>query len=266
MNLVDKTAVIVGGGGGIGKHIALTFASEGAKVVVGDIDGESAEKVASEITSKGGKSLALKVDIRKEADISDMIKKTEEKFGAIDILVNVTRIASLVKMVDLSEEQWDTVVDYNAKGLFFLCKAVAREMAKNNKGKMIIISSTAGISGQEQLSHYAASMGAVIGFARSLGLELAGRNIKVNIICPGYLETRELKLGAQLKAGPSVEEDTIVLFSPLHQIDCEPEAIAKMAVFLASEKGDYFSNETYRLWDDEVTFSRNMTIITKKPL
>ncbi|MEX2753132.1 MAG: SDR family NAD(P)-dependent oxidoreductase [Candidatus Freyarchaeota archaeon] len=266
MSLADKTAIIVGGGAGIGRRVALEFASEGAKVVVGDFNGESAQKTASEITSRGGKALALKIDIRSEAEIKDMIKKTLEKFGTIDILVNVTRAASLVKMVDLSEEQWDTVVDYNAKGLFFLCKAVAREMVKYNRGKLIIVSSTSGIAGQEQLSHYAASMGAVIGFARSLGLELAGKNIKVNIICPGFIENPELKLGAQLKAGPPVDEDTIVLFSPLHQIEGEPEAIAKMAVFLASEKGDYFSSETFRLWDDEVTFSRNMTIVTKKAL
>jgi meso-butanediol dehydrogenase/(S,S)-butanediol dehydrogenase/diacetyl reductase len=266
MSLANKTAIIVGGGAGIGRRAALEFASEGAKVVVGDFDGESAEKTASEITSKGGKAMALKIDIRREAEIRDMINKTVEKFGTIDVLVNVTRAASLVKMVDLSEEQWDTVVDYNAKGVFFLCKAVAKEMVRNNRGKMIIVSSTAGISGQEQLSHYAASMGAVIGFARSLGLELAGKNIRVNIICPSYIENQELKLGAQIKAGPPVDEDTIVLFSPLHPIDGESEAIAKMAVFLASEKGDYFSAETFRLWDDEVTFCRNMTMVTKKAL
>nr|MDO8082557.1 SDR family NAD(P)-dependent oxidoreductase [Candidatus Freyarchaeota archaeon] len=266
MSLAGKTTIVVGGGGGIGKHIALAFAHEGAKIVVGDIDAESATKTASEIKSMNKEALALKVDIRKESEINDIIQKTKEKFGTIDILVNVTRIASLVKMVDLSEEEWDTIIDYNAKGVFFLCKAVAKEMVKNNKGKMIVISSTAGICGQEQLSHYAASMGAVTGFARSLGTELAGKNIKVNIICPGYVEARELKLGAEIKGGPPVGEDTIVLFSPLRQIDNEPEAVAKMAVFMASEKGDYLSNITCRLWDDEVTFSRNMTIPQKRSL
>lgn len=266
MSLAEKTAIIMGGGLGIGKRIALAFAREGAKVVVGDIDEESAGKTASEITSMNKEALALKVDIRKEDEINEMIKKTLEKFGTIDLLVNASRIASMINMVDLSEEEWDTIVDYNAKGVFFLCKAVAKEMAKSNRGKIIIISSRAGISGSEQLSHYAASIGAVIGFARSLGIELEDKNIKVNIICPSYVETRELKLGAELKGGPSMEEDMIVMFSPLRQIDEAPEAIAKIAVFIASEAGDYLSNVTYPLWEDEVTFCRNMTLPAKRSL
>lgn len=265
MRLAEKTAIIVGGGGGIGKHIALAFAREGAKVVVGDIDLESAEETVSEITSTGGEALAVKVDTRSEDEVNELVQKTLEKFGAIDLLVSAARIASLVKMVDMSEEEWDTVIDYNAKGVFFLCTAVAREMIKKNGGKMIIVSSTAGISGPEQLSHYAASMGAVMGFARSLGLEMEDKNIKVNIICPGYVETRELKLGAELRGTP-LEEDTVVLFSPLRQVDDEPEAIARMAVFIASEDGDYLSNVTYPLWEDEVTFHRNMTLPTKRAL
>jgi 3-oxoacyl-[acyl-carrier protein] reductase len=236
MKLKDKVAIITGAGQGIGKEIALTFAREGAKVVVTDITGKENE-VAEEIKRMGGEAIAVKVDVSKMEDAKKMAEETLKAFSRIDILVNNAGIYPFKPFVEITEGDWDKVINVNLKGTFNCTKAVVETMIKQKYGKIINITSIAGtVVGFPQLTHYCASKAGITGFTRALALELAPYGINVNAIAPGPIETP----GTQVLGKEAYEN-----FKKLIPIGRwgKPEDIANLAVFLASDESSNITGQ-----------------------
>ena len=249
MRLKDKTAIVTGAGSGIGRGIALALAKEGAHVVAMDVKKGLAIKTAREAEGLGRQALALRGDVRSSKDIDAMVQKTIDKFGRIDILVNNAGVSTMNWMIDLKEEEdWDFNMDVNAKGVFLVSRAVARQMIKQGQGgKIVNIASIAGKIGVRFLSHYTASKFAVVGFTKACALELAPYKITVNAVCPGGVQTdmqkREIGWEAKLK-GITEEEvkKSYVRSIPLGRLEA-PEDIAKVVLFLCCEEADYITGE-----------------------
>jgi NAD(P)-dependent dehydrogenase (short-subunit alcohol dehydrogenase family) len=244
MKLENKVAVITGAGGGIGAEIARTFAREGAHVVVADINLESARKVSDEVKklNRNDKGFAMKVDVSKEAEVERMAKQTVEKLGHIDILVNSHGILRVSPLVDMSEEDWDAIMDTNAKGTFLSCKHVAREMIKRKSGRIINLASILAKRASKLHAHYSASKFAVSAITQTLAQELAPYNIRVNEVCPGDVDTEMFKTscrGIAKTLGITFEEyRKMALGNNLIGRFQYPEDVAPLVLFLASEDSD----------------------------
>jgi 3-oxoacyl-[acyl-carrier protein] reductase len=236
MKLKDKVAIVTGSGQGIGREIALTFAKEGAKVVVSDIT-EKIHEVVKEIEALGSQALAVKCDVSKLSDAEKMVKETIKKFGRIDILVNNAGIFPFKPFTEMSEADWDKVLNVNLKGTFNCTKAVIPYMIKQKYGKIINISSIAGtVVGFQQLTHYCASKAGIVGFTKALALELAPYGINVNAIAPGPIETP----GTQA-LGKEIYEQ-IKKAIPIGRWG-KPSEIANVALFLASEDSSLITGQ-----------------------
>ena len=241
MRLENKVAVVTGAGRGIGRGIALALAGEGASVVVADIRYEDARGVAAEVRGLGRESLAVKVDVTKSSEVKRMVERALARFGGVDILVNNAGIIRVGNVVDISEKDWDDVLDVNLKGVFLCSKAVAPHMVARRSGKIISISSTAGRRGMPGKAHYHASKFGVIGFTQCLALELAPDNINVNCVCPGVvttqMHTKVLTPYAARMQRISEEEayGRVIGNIPLRRPQT-PEDIGNLVVFLASDE------------------------------
>jgi 3-oxoacyl-[acyl-carrier protein] reductase len=254
MKLSDKTAVVFGCNGQIAQMICKKLSQEGYNLVVTDLKKDNAETVTSEIKN----ATALGVDVRSENDIKAAIQNALKKYNTIDVVVNSSRIALFKEVVELTEHEWDTIVDFNTKSMYYIAKAVLNTMMENNTGVIIGVTSKTAISGPANLSAYAASMNASIGFLRSLSCEVRNNNIRVNAICPGFIEHEELMLGAELTQNEPPDEGIYIQFSPLINVANEPEALANMIAFLASKQGEFITGQAYSLWDDDMTYYRNL--------
>ncbi len=186
----DKTVLITGGTRGIGRACALTFAREGAAVAVCGRTAATAEETARAIAAEtGGQVAGYETDIGNAEAVDELVKKVAERFGPVYVLVNnagITRDGLLMRM---KPADWSTVLDTNLTGAFNCCRAVARGMVKQRQGRIVNISSIIGIRGQGGQTNYAAAKAGLIGFSKSLAQELASRNITVNVVAPGYIET-----------------------------------------------------------------------------
>lgn len=250
IRLKDKVAIVTGAGRGIGKAIALRFAEEGAHVVVADINLEDAEKTAAEIKSTGGSALAVRVDVTKKAEVEEMVKKTVERFGRLDILMSNAGVSSMAHALDTTVKDWDFNMDVNLKGTFLCTQAAARRMIEQGGGgKIVCTASMAGKTGSPFYTAYNASKTGVIAYVKSIAIELAPHRINVNAICPGMVATsmqeRELKWTAKLRGDGSTPESILqeyIFFTPLGRIE-QPEDVAKVAVFLASEDSDFMTGQ-----------------------
>ncbi|MBI1921102.1 MAG: 3-oxoacyl-[acyl-carrier-protein] reductase [Geobacter sp.] len=234
MMLNGKVAVVTGASRGIGKAIALKLAAEGADVVVTATSQEGAQMTADEIVRMGGKALALKVNVADSAEVAALFARTVENFGKVDILVNnagITRDGLVLRMKD---DDWDAVIDVNLKGTFTCTREAVKLMSKARYGRIVNITSVVGEMGNAGQANYAASKAGMIGLTKSTAREFAGRNITVNAIAPGFIETDMTEiLSEKVKEG-------LMQQIPMGRLGA-PDDVANAVFFLVSGLGDYIT-------------------------
>lgn len=236
--LKNQLAVITGGNAGIGKAIAVKFTQEGARVAIIGTNRENGEAVLKEIKQLTPYAEAhfYCTDVSKTVEVDQVIKKISEELGPIDILVNNAGITADQLLMKMTENDWDRVMEINLKSCYNTCHAVVRSMMKARKGRIINISSVVGLIGNPGQVNYAASKAGMIGFTKALAKELSSKNILVNCIAPGFIETKmtENLSPAQLEA--------IIKNIPLQKMG-KPEDIANTAWFLATPLSDYITGQ-----------------------
>jgi 3-oxoacyl-[acyl-carrier protein] reductase len=237
MRLKDKVALITGGARGIGRSIALAFAEEGSDIVVADINIEEAQKTALDIEQLGRRSLALEMDVTDFAKVEEVVNKILDKFTKIDILVNNAGITKDNLLLKMSQADWDAVLNVNLKGAFNCIKAVSRPMIKQRSGKIINIASIIGIIGNPGQANYSASKAGIIALTKTAAKELAARNINVNALAPGFIQT---EMTARL---PEELKQKMKEAIPLNKFG-SPEDVAGVCVFLASRDSSYITGQT----------------------
>ena len=233
--LTGKNALVTGGSRGIGRSIVVALAGEGANVAFtfrSSVD--EAAKVKAEVEALGVQALAIQGDAADPESADESTKAVLEAWGTLDILVNnagVTRDGLLLRM---SDADWDAVIGTNLKSIFNYCKAAYRPMMKQRSGHIINLSSVVGVMGNAGQTNYAASKAGIIGFSKSLAKELAGRNVTVNVVAPGYVQTD------MTAALPDAAKDAMLSAVPLGR-GAEPAEIAAAVLFLASDDANYIT-------------------------
>jgi len=236
--LEQRTAIVTGAAQGIGRAIARGFAREGASVVIADVNQESARTVKNEIEAGGGKALAIRTDVSDESSVQAMAKESLAEFGRVDILVNNAGIFPTSSVEEMSEEDWDRVIGTNLVGAFLCAKAVVPKFLEQGSGRIISLTSGRAFQGAKNGAHYAASKAGIIGFSKSLALELAPHGITVNVICPGITDTAQPR-GHQTEEEMYAQGQRI----PLGRIG-QPEDLVGPAVFLASGAAAFVTGQT----------------------
>jgi len=237
MRLKDKVALITGGARGIGRAIAMTFAKEGADIVVADVNLEIAQKTAMEIEVLGRKALALEMDVTNYEKVEEGINKILDKMGKVDILVNNAGITKDNLLLRMSQADWDAVINVNLKGTFNCIKAVCRPMIKQRSGRIISIASIIGLMGNPGQANYAASKAGIIALTKTVAKELASRNINANAVAPGFIQT-------EMTAGLAEDIKKKMLEAiPLAKLGT-PGDVANLCLFLASDESSYITGQT----------------------
>lgn len=240
-NLQGKTAIVTGGAGGIGIHIAREYARAGAHVVIASRNQANLNQVQLELTHMGAEALAIATNVCDPAEVQNLVDQTVDRFGTIDILVNNAGGAMFFKPPeDLSYEEWQQVIDLNLSAPFLCAKLAGEVMRKQMNGKIINISSVAGIKGAGGITHYGAAKGGLINLSKSLASAWAKYNIHVNCIAPGLTKTPGIINKGML---PSEEDED---GNPLPSLTkpSDPVHVAYLAVFLASAASDHLTGET----------------------
>jgi len=247
MLLEGKIAIITGASRGIGKSIARSFIAQGAKVAFTYRSSkEQALELEKELTASGGVAKGFKSDASKMEDAENLVKEVLDTFGTIDIVVNNAGITNDTLLMRMSEDQWDSVINVNLKSCFNLTKCVLRTMLKARAGSIINISSVVGVQGNAGQTNYSASKAGILGFTKSVALELGSRNIRCNAIAPGFIET---EMTAKL------DPDTVQGWRdaiPLKR-GGSPEDVANTCVFLASDMSSYITGQTLNVCGGMIT-------------
>ncbi|WNF35646.1 glucose 1-dehydrogenase [Bacillaceae bacterium IKA-2] len=229
MKLNGKVAVVTGGASGIGEFTARAMANEGAKVVIADMNDELGTKIAQELNEN---AIYVHVNVTNEADVKKMIDTAVSTFGKVDILVNNAGIGSMSPTADQSLEEWSKVISVNLDGVFLVAKHALKAMRKNGGGSIVNIASILGHVGQAQTAAYSASKGGVVNFTRALAVEYAKENIRVNAVCPGYIDTPLLdQLDENMK-------NHLISLHPIGRLG-RSEEVASAILFLASDDASF---------------------------
>lgn len=238
MNLNGKNAIITGGSRGIGKEIALTLAKNGADIIINYSNSlNRATEVVNMIKDMGRNAYAIKADISKMDEAKNLIKEAYEKFDKIDILVNNAGITRDNLIMRMKEEEWDDVIEVNLKGTFNVSKSIIRKMMKQKSGSIINISSVVGMTGNPGQCNYAASKAGIIGFSKSLAKEIGKKNIRVNSVAPGFIQTDMTDI---LKE--DVKEEYLKSIA-LNKFGSALD-IANTVLFLSSDLSQYITGQT----------------------
>ncbi len=231
-----KVIIVTGSGRGIGREIAESFTKNGATVIISDYSTESLIETENLFTTKGYSFKAIPCDVTNSEDVQNLIDLTYKEFGKIDVLINNAGITKDNLILRMKDKQWDSVIETNLKGVFLTTRASVKYFLKQRYGKIINISSVVGITGNIGQSNYSASKAGIIGFSKSIARELAIRNITVNIVAPGFIDT---PMTSVLPDG--VKEDFIKKI-PLKRMGT-PTDIANIVLFIASPLADYITGQ-----------------------
>jgi len=251
-NLSGGTALVTGGAQGLGEQMAIGLAEAGAYVVIADLNLERAEEVASSLQKMGNESCALRVDVTQKDQVESMVSETVSRFGSLDILVTSAGVGQWMAAEKMSEEDWRRVIDINLNGVFFCCQAAGKEMIQQRKGSIINIASMSGIAVNypQCQSHYNTSKSGVIMLTRSLALEWAKHNVRVNALAPGYMQT---KLVEDLLAKLPEYAEQWKKYTPMGRLG-DPGEIKAPCVFLASQAASFITGSVlvmdggYTIW------------------
>jgi 3-oxoacyl-[acyl-carrier protein] reductase len=237
MKLEGKVAIVTGGGRGIGRAIAAVLAAEGAKVAVNySRSAEAAAQTVAQIRKAGGTAMAAQADVASADEIAALVTQVVEEFGQVDILVNNAGITRDKLLLRMSEEDWDAVLDTNLKGAFLCIKAVAPLMVKQKSGVIVNVGSVVGRVGGPGQANYSASKAGLFGLTKSLAKELGSRNIRINAVAPGFIETEMTEV---LKAD---YREAILKQIPLGRFGAAKD-VARVVAFLCSSDAAYIHGE-----------------------
>ena len=240
MEVKNKVVIVTGAGSGIGKAAAIHFASYGAIVVVSDINLDSAKKVADEIVTNGGESLAVKTDVTKFNEVEDLVHQTLSNYEKLDVIVNNAGIGPNLLPTHKSRlEDWDKVIAVNQTGVFYCMKVAIQQFLLQGHGNIVNIASLAGLKASPNNISYSASKFAVVGMTKSAAMEYATKNIRVNAVSPGTINTPGVK--RYFEEEPSAKE-ALEKSSLLRRIG-EPEEIGEMVAFLLSERSSFITGQ-----------------------
>lgn len=266
MKLEGRVALVTGAGSGIGRAIAMLFAEEGASVIVNDVVLEAAQKTIAEMGPAGAHSVAMKADVSSSAEVKAMFAEIAGRYSTLHILVNNagigetdsrrgdevrrrgdSRIAELMSgggirtqwdiTTEMSDEEWSRLIGVHLNGTFFCTREALKLMAAKNQGAIINMSSIAALIGAETIPHYSAAKGAILSFTRAVAKEVASRNIRVNAICPGWIDTPL----ADQAFSPTVKR-VLLTRIPMARPG-QPREVAMTALFLASDDSSYFTGQ-----------------------
>jgi len=250
MRLSEKTAIVTGGSSGIGRAAALRFASEGANVVVADVNQEGGEETVKLVSQNGGTALFVKTDVSKADEIQQMIETAVENFGELNILFNNAGIGHpAVKSTELEEEDWDRVININLKSVYLGIKYAIPHLAKAGGGAIVNTSSLLGIKGQKYLAAYNASKAGVILLTKNAAVEYGKHNIRVNAIAPGVIDTKIID-------GWKNDERKWPIISRANALARigTPEEVANAVLFLASDEASFITGATLSVDGGGLTF------------
>jgi 3-oxoacyl-[acyl-carrier protein] reductase len=234
--LDGKTAIVTGAARGIGKVIAEECAREGADVALCDLKEEWLSETAQAVEAAGRRAVCLAVDVSNGEAVAGTVAAAIEQLGKVDLLVNNAGITRDNVLVRMSEADWDAVMAVNLKGTFLMSKAVARPMMKQRSGAIVNVASIIGLIGNAGQCNYAASKAGVIAFTKSLARELASRNVRVNAVAPGFIETK------MTEALPGDVQQEMLKAIPMKRFG-SPGDVARTVVFLASEDASYMTGQ-----------------------
>lgn len=238
---MTKTAVVTGASRGIGRAIALKLAQDGANVVVNYSGSQAkAEEVVAEIKALGQQAIAVQANVANADEVKALMGAAMHAFGSIDILVNNAGITRDNLLMRMKEDEWDSVMDTNLKGVFLCTKAVARQMMKQRAGRIINVASIVGVAGNAGQANYVAAKAGVIGLTKTTAKELAARNILVNAVAPGFIAT---DMTEEL---PQDVKEAMLTQIPLAKLG-QPEDVANVVAFLASEGANYMTGQTLHI-------------------
>jgi 3-oxoacyl-[acyl-carrier protein] reductase len=236
MRLKGRNALITGAAQGIGKSLAISMAREGANIGIADVNMESAESTAKEVKSMGVKSIAVKLDVSSQDEVSSAFSTFIKEFGSMEILVNnagITRDAILIRM---KEEDWDAVININLKGTFLCSKEAIKIMAKKRYGKIISISSVVAFIGNPGQANYSSSKAGLIGLTKTIAKEYSSRGVRANAVAPGFIQT------AMTDILPDNVKEEMQKAIPLGEFG-KTEDVSRAVIFLASEESDYITGQ-----------------------
>lgn len=242
----EKVIIITGAGKGIGRAAALAFASEGGSVVVADISDVDGRETVKQIKASGGKSVFVQCDVAQTEDVQHLVNEAVANFGGVDVLYNNAGVVRYGTVVDMSEEDWDRILNINLRGSFLTCKYAIPEMRKRGGGAIVNTTSVQAFASQQTVAAYSASKGGILSMTKTIALDHALENIRCNCIAPGSIETPMLNDAANLfvPENPQQAIDDWGKLHPLGRVGTADE-VAKLAMFLASDDSSFSTGSCF---------------------
>jgi NAD(P)-dependent dehydrogenase (short-subunit alcohol dehydrogenase family) len=243
MRVKGKVTIITGGADGIGKETALLFGREGARLVIADYDSEKVAQIENLLKERGIESFFIKTDIRNSAEVQQMAELAIKRFGRIDILVNNAGAAGAVPVVELTEDNWDRIVDTNLKGVYLCCKYIIPKMIQGGGGVIVNMASVLAFIGRARASAYNAAKGGVVALTKNMALDYVANNIRINAVCTGFVDTDLVRRYVNASENPAKTYEELVQLHPMGRL-AKPEEIAYSVLFLASDESSFITGSS----------------------